>query len=85
MGKDKIAFVVQRYGKNVNGGAEYHCRVLAEHMTKNFSVDVLTSCAMEYTPWDNYFDEGVENINNVNVHRFKVEKIRNHARFVEMD
>jgi glycosyltransferase involved in cell wall biosynthesis len=84
MGKDKIAFVVQRYGKNVNGGAEYHCRVLAEHMTKNFSVDVLTSCAMEYTPWDNYFDEGVENINNVNVHRFKVEKIRNHARFVEL-
>jgi glycosyltransferase involved in cell wall biosynthesis len=85
MGKDKIAFVVQRYGNEVNGGAEYHCRVLAEHMAARYEVDVLTSCAMDYKPWDNYFDEGVENINNVNVHRFKVEKIKNLVRLKELN
>lgn len=42
MRKEKIAFVVHMYGENICGGAEYECRVLAEHMTKNFDVDVLT-------------------------------------------
>lgn len=72
----KIAFVVHRYGMDVNGGAEYHCRVLAEHLTSLYEVDVLTSCARNYTPWDNFYQEGTEQINHVNVHRFPVEKIR---------
>jgi glycosyltransferase involved in cell wall biosynthesis len=84
MGKDKIAFVVQRYGNEVNGGAEYHCRVLAEHMSARYEVDVLTSCAIDSKPWDNYYREGNETINNVSVHRFRVEKIKNLARFSEL-
>lgn len=72
----KIAFVVHRYGMDVNGGAEYHCRVLAEHLTSLYEVDVLTSCARNYTPWDNFYQEGTEQINHVKVHRFPVEKIR---------
>lgn len=72
----KIAFVVHRYGLDVNGGAEYHCRVLAEHMVSRFDVEVLTSCARSYTPWDNFYREGMQTINGVVVHRFPVEKIR---------
>lgn len=72
----KIAFVVHRYGMDINGGAEYHCRSLAEHLAAVYEVDVLTSCARSYTPWDNYYKEGVEQINHVNVYRFPVEKIR---------
>lgn len=84
MGKERIAFVVQRYGENINGGAEYHCRVLAEHMTAIYDVDVLTSCAQSYTPWDNYYESGIENINGVQVRRFAVDKIRDDFRFQEL-
>ena len=29
MKKEKVAFVVVRYGKNINGGAEYHCQMFS--------------------------------------------------------
>ncbi|MGN0156769.1 MAG: hypothetical protein ACI39N_05930, partial [Lachnospiraceae bacterium] len=80
----KLAFVVQRYGADVNGGAEYHCRVLAEHMLQKYDVDVITSCANGYTPWDNYYEEGTEKINGVNVMRFKVKRYRNDIAFAEL-
>ncbi len=81
---DKIAFVVHRYGLDVNGGAEYHCRVLAEHMTSRYEVDVLTSCAQNSLPWDNAYRAGMEKINQVNVYRFPVEKTRNDILFEEL-
>lgn len=80
----KIAFVVHRYGLDINGGAEYHCRVLAEHMAMRYEVDVLTSCARNYLPWDNYYQEGIEIINQVNVRRFLVEKIKNDNYFEKL-
>lgn len=80
----KIALVVHRYGLDVNGGAEYHCRVLAEHMTARYEVDVLTSCARNTLPWDNAYQAGVEVINQVNVHRFPLEKMRDDVLFDEL-
>ena len=41
MGKDKIAFVVVRYGADINGGAEYHCRMLAERLVDDYDVECL--------------------------------------------
>lgn len=81
---DKIAFVVHRYGLDVNGGAEYHCRVLAEHMTSRYEVDVLTSCARNSLPWDNAYHAGMEKINQVNVYRFPVERTRDDILFEEL-
>lgn len=80
MEKEKIAFVVQRYGQDVNGGAEYECRVLAEHLTELYEVDVFTSCARVYDPWDNYYKAGREIINKVAVFRFPVERRQNKER-----
>jgi hypothetical protein len=30
MAKKKIGIIVQRYGLDINGGAEYHARLIAE-------------------------------------------------------
>lgn len=79
--KEKIAFVVQRYGLEVNGGAELYCRQVAEKLSEYYEVDVLTTCALDYMTWKNYYVEGKEVINNVNVIRFKVDKERNVNRF----
>lgn len=71
---DKIAIVVQRYSEDINGGAELHARLLAERLGKIYNVDVLTSCANDYLSWDNYYQDGCEIINGINVIRFPSEK-----------
>lgn len=65
-----IAIVVQRYGNEVNGGAELHARLLAEKLLELYDVDVLTTTAIDYHGWKNYFNSGTENINGINVIRF---------------
>lgn len=67
---DKIAIVVQRYGKEVNGGAELHARLLVERLKKRYQVDVLTSCSLDYHKWDNHYPSGEEMIDGVRVLRF---------------
>lgn len=70
---NKIAIVVARYGVDINGGAEMHARMLAEHLNGNYAVEVLTTCAKDNFSWDNYYEGGAETINNIDVVRFKSE------------
>ena len=69
----KIAFVCQRYGLEVNGGAELHCRQLAERLNEFYDVEVLTTCAIDYITWENEYPGGEEMINEVLVRRFPVD------------
>jgi glycosyltransferase involved in cell wall biosynthesis len=77
----KVAFVVQRYGLEINGGAELHCRWVAEHMRKYWDVEVLTTRAADYITWKNHYPKGTESINGVTVHRFSVTRPRDPERF----
>ncbi len=77
----RVAFVVQRYGMEINGGAELHCRYVAEHLAKYAEVEVLTTCARDYITWKNHYKEGLEKINGIPVRRFRVKKERDPLAF----
>ena len=66
----RITFVVQRYGLEILGGSEYHCRLIAERMSGVHDVEVLTTCARDYITWANEYPEGSDHINGVTVRRF---------------
>jgi glycosyltransferase involved in cell wall biosynthesis len=69
----KVAVVVQRYGADINGGAEQHARYVAEHLGKHVQVEVLTTCAhRDYISWKNELPEGKEVVNGIPVFRFPV-------------
>jgi len=77
----KIAFVVQRYGLEINGGAEFLCRDVAEHLSKYCNIDVITTCAIDYVTWKNEYEAGETRINGVSVKRFPVDFPRDIKRF----
>lgn len=77
MTRKRLAVVVQRYGEEVNGGAELHARWLAEHLSAFAEVEVLTTCALDYTTWANHYPAGTSCINGIPVHRYPVDRPRN--------
>ena len=72
----KLAVVVQRYGADINGGAELHARYVAEMLARRHRVEVLTTCAHDYVSWKAHYAEGTETINGVAVRRFPVVRER---------
>ncbi len=77
----KIAVVVQRYGLEINGGAEYHARLIAEKLSKYFTVEVFTTTACDYVTWDHHYHGGQELVNGIKVNRFRVRKPRDPETF----
>lgn len=70
----RLVFVVQRYGVEVNGGAEALCRLLAERLVARPEVErvtVLTTCAKDYETWANEYPPGEAVLNGVHVERFE--------------
>ena len=79
----KLGFIVQRYGTEVLGGSEYHCRLLAERLAAQHEVEVLTTCARDYITWANEYPEGSDRIRGVTVRRFPNSQTRDIATFNE--
>jgi glycosyltransferase involved in cell wall biosynthesis len=72
----RLAFVVQRYGAEIDGGAERDCQRVAEALAPHHDVEVLTTCARDYLTWKNVYPPGVETIQGVRVRRFAVDRPR---------
>ena len=72
----KLAIVVQRYGIEINGGAELHARYIAERLAQHADVEVLTTCARDYITWRNEYAPGAESVNGLTVRRFPVSRPR---------
>jgi glycosyltransferase involved in cell wall biosynthesis len=79
--KPKIAFVVQRCGREVNGGAEALCLTVAQHMQEQWDVEILTTCAVDYMTWQDHYPEGVQIVDGVPIRRFRVDRPRDVGRF----
>jgi glycosyltransferase involved in cell wall biosynthesis/ubiquinone/menaquinone biosynthesis C-methylase UbiE/uncharacterized protein YbaR (Trm112 family) len=79
--KQKIAFVVQRYGLEVNGGAELLCRHVAEHLSRYFDIEIITTCAIDYITWENEYASGKQILNGLTVWRFPVDHPRDIFKF----
>jgi len=77
----KVAFIVQRYGLEVNGGAEFLCRQVAEHMAKYWDMEILTTCAIDYVTWRNAYSPGPTAVHGVRVRRFPVDTPRKMSSF----
>lgn len=77
----RVAFVVQRCGLEVNGGAEAHCLQMAQRMSRHWRTEVLTTCALDYMSWANHYPAGAEVIGGVTVRRFAVDAPRDMKSF----
>jgi glycosyltransferase involved in cell wall biosynthesis len=71
----RVAFVVPRYGTAIIGGAETAARLFAEHLVsgQGWTVEVLTTCAADFTTWEEVYPAGTETINGVHVERVAAE------------
>ncbi len=82
----RILYVVQRYGETIAGGAEQHCREMAERMARRgHDVEVATTCAQSYVDWADAYEPGRSTVNGVGVHRFRVAAPRANLQFNELN
>ncbi len=69
----KVAFIIQRFGNQVTGGAEKHCQKIVEKLKTSMDVEVLTTCALDYVTWKNHFTPGNHSEDGVTIKRFPVD------------
>jgi glycosyltransferase involved in cell wall biosynthesis len=68
----RVAFVVQRCGKEVTDSAEVLCLQVALRMAHHWHVEILTTCAQDYITWGNHYPPGIEQLGAIKINRFDV-------------
>ena len=77
----KLACVIHRFGRDIAGGSEAHCRAIALHLAAAHDVTVLTSCASDHVSWANHYPAGASSDGPLRVLRFPTARTRNLPRF----
>ena len=54
----KLACVVHRFGADIAGGSEGHCRAVAEHLAARHEVTIITTCAKDHITWRKHYPPG---------------------------
>jgi glycosyltransferase involved in cell wall biosynthesis len=80
----KLACVVHRYGGDIAGGSEAHCRAVAQQLAARHDVTILTTCARDHVTWRNHYPPGESTDGPLRVHRFAVSRERSLHRFAEL-
>ena len=80
----KLACVIHRFGADIAGGSESHCRVVAEHLAAAHDVTILTTCAKDHVTWKNHYPRGESQIGRLRVLRFPVARPRDLHRFMDI-
>ncbi|PYR19427.1 MAG: hexosyltransferase [Acidobacteria bacterium] len=80
----KLACVIHRFGDEIAGGSENHCRLIAEHLAATHDVTILTTCARDHVGWENYYPAGESRLGPLTVLRFPVARQRNIHRFIDI-
>ena len=58
------------------GGAETLCLRIAQRMSAYWRTEILTTCALDYLSWDNYYPAGEEECQGTVIRRFRVDAPR---------
>jgi glycosyltransferase involved in cell wall biosynthesis len=80
----KLACVVHRFGADIAGGSEGHCRLVAAHLAARHDVTVVTTCARDHITWVNHYPAGESTVDGVHVIRFPVAQQRHIHRFMDL-
>lgn len=77
----KIAFIVQRCGKEIIGGSESFTLNIAKKLSQCFEVEIITTCSLDYVTWSNYYPEGLSYVDGIPIRRFPTDFERNIEKF----
>ena len=81
----KLACVIHRFGPDIAGGSEAHCRSIAEHLAAaRHDVTIVTTCARDHVTWRNEYPAGMSHDGRLSVLRFPVARQRSLHRFKEI-
>jgi glycosyltransferase involved in cell wall biosynthesis len=72
--REKLAIVVQRYGRDITGGAEAHARAIALRLCERYKIDVYTTCAIDNRHWGRALPAGESFDEQIRVLRFEQEQ-----------
>jgi glycosyltransferase involved in cell wall biosynthesis len=80
----KLACVVHRFGADIAGGSEGHCRLVAEHLAARHEVTIVTTCAKDHITWRNHYAAGESRVGPLRLLRFPVARERQLGRFMDL-